>query len=94
MNDHTDPVSTLEHPAADTPERPPSGIFLPAGIYEALPAAYVSIGTLLILGAAYIGIGHGPTIGYSAVGLSCIFAGLSVNSIRRKERSRRDSVMA
>ena len=87
MNDRTDPLSKTEHPIADTAKRSPSNVFLPEKIYEALPAAYLSIGTLLILGAAYIGIGHGPMIGYSAVGLSCILAGVSVSSIRRRERS-------
>lgn len=76
---------------ADTAKRSPSktyaSIFLPKNIYEALPAAYVSAGTLLILGAAYIGIGHGPMLGYLAVGLSCILAGVTVTSIRRRERS-------
>ncbi len=77
---------------ADTAKRSPSktyaSIFLPKNIYEALPAAYVSAGTLLILGAAYIGIGHGPmVVGYLAVGLSCILAGVTVTSIRRRERS-------
>lgn len=76
---------------ADTAKRSPSktygNLFLPKNIYEALPAAYVSAGTLLILGAAYIGIGHEPMVGYLAVGLSCILAGVTVTSIRRRERS-------
>ena len=92
MNDHTDPIATLEHSVADKAKRVPSGIypniFLPEKVYEALPAAYISAGTLFILGASYIGIGHGPTVGYLAVGLSCILGGLTVNSIRRRERSR------
>ena len=92
MNDHTDPFATLEHSTADTARRFPStsypNIFLPKKIYEALPAAYISVGTLFILGAVYIGIGYGPMLGYLAVGLSCILAGATVNSIRRRERSR------
>jgi len=92
VNERTDPLATLEHPIADTAKRFPSNIypniFLPGKIYAALPAAYISVGTLFILGAVYIGIGHGPTVGYLAVGLSCIFAGVTVNSIRRRERSR------
>lgn len=92
MNDHTDPFAKLEHSTADTAKRVPSAIypniFLPKTIYEALPAAYISVGALFILGAVYIGIGHGPMVGYLAVGLSCILAGVTVNGIRRRERSR------
>jgi len=92
VNDHTDPFATLEHSTADTAKRFPSNIypsiFLPKTIYEALPVAYISVGALFILGAVYIGIGHGPMVGYLAVGLSCILAGATVNSIRRRERSR------
>ena len=94
MNDHTDPDSTLERSVADTAKRSPSSIFLPAKIYEALPATYVSLGMLFIIGAVYIGIGHAPMIGYLAVGLSCILAGVTVNSIRRRERSRQENAVA
>ncbi len=92
MRDHTDPIATLEHSVADTARRLPSNIYpkiyLPKKIYEALPAAYVSVGTLFILGAAYIGIDHGAMISYLAVGVSCILAGVTVNIVRRRERSR------
>ncbi len=92
MNDQTDPFTERERSTADTAKRFPSNIypriFLPNIIYEALPVAYMSVGTLFILGAAYIGIGHTPMVGYLAVGISCILAGLTVNGIRRKERSR------
>ncbi len=91
MNDHNDPVSTSEQSMANSARRFPSNIypniFLPGRIYEALPAAYVSAGALFVLGAVYIGIGHGPMIGYLAVGVSCILAGVTVNIIRRRERS-------
>lgn len=63
-------------------------MFLPTKIYEALPAIYMAIGALLILGAAYIG--NGPMLSYFAVGLSCVFAGVLVTSIRHKARSRPD----
>ena len=92
MHDHTEAFATLEDSIADTAKRFPSNIypniFLPEKIYEALPAAYISVGTLFVLGAVYIGLGHGPMVGYLAVGLSCIFAGVTVNSTRRRERSR------
>ena len=92
MNDDTDPIATLEHPVADAAERVTSSIFsnifLPEKVYEALPAGYISVGSLFIVGAAYIGIGQASMVGYLAVGLSCIFAGVTVNSIRRSKRSR------
>lgn len=94
MNDRTDPISTLDDSEADRAKRSPSTIFLPARIYEALPAAYVSVGMMFIIGAVYIGIGHAPMIGYLAVGLSCILAGVTVNNIRRRERSRDKSAVA
>lgn len=77
---------------ADTANRSLSVIYpkvvLPQRIYEALPATYMSVGTLFILGAIYIGVGHGPVVGYFAVGLACMFAGVAVAGIRRRERSR------
>ncbi len=73
--------------AAEAFEGTLTDMYLPKKIYEALPAAYISTGTLFILGAAYIGFGHWTMTGYLAVGLSCVFAGLTVNSIRRRQRS-------
>lgn len=93
MSKSTDLASALELASAETANRFPS-IFLPNKIYEALPAAYILIGTLFILGVAYIGIDHGLMGGYLAVGLSCILAGVSVNTIRRKERSRSANALA
>ena len=71
-----------------------SDMYLPEKIYEALPAAYVSIGTMLILGAAYVGIGYWPMVGYLALGVTCVFAGIRVHSIRRRARSRAGSALA
>ena len=71
-----------------------ANIFLPKKIYEALPAAYVCIGAMLILGAIYIGLGHRPMVGYLAVGLSCVFAGVTVNCIRRRGRSKSENAVA
>ena len=92
MNDYTESISTLEHSRMDMTRRFPNtiypNIFLPKKIYEALPAGYISVGTLFILGAVYVGIGHGPMVGYLAVGVSCILAGVTVFSMRRKGRSR------
>ena len=63
-------------------------IFLPAKLYEALPATYVSVGTLFILGVSYIGIDQLPMVGYLTVGVSCVLAGLTVGIVRRKKRSK------
>lgn len=98
MKDSTDPSAALEHPVGDTATRYSSSIFidlfLPRKIYEALPAAYIALGTLFITGASYIGIDHGPMVGYLAVGLSCILAGVTVHGIRRRERSKSESAFA
>ena len=69
-------------------------IYLPKRIYEALPVAYISLGILFILGAVYIGISHWPMAGYLTVGLSCIFAGVAVGSIRHRERSKPGNALA
>ena len=59
MSDYTNPVSAIDQSTADA-AKPLLGnicpsIFLPKKIYEALPAGYILVGTLFILGAAYIG---------------------------------------
>lgn len=91
MNDFTKPFAALDSSVSDSTNRSADSvypdIFLPTKIYEALPAAYISIGTLFIAGAAYIGIGHGLVAGYLGVGVSCILAGVTVNGVRRKKRS-------
>lgn len=63
-------------------------VYLPKALYEALPAAYVSVGLLFVAGAIYLGFGYGFAVGYMAVGLTCILGGLTVSSIRRAERSK------
>jgi hypothetical protein len=88
MNDYIDRMAT----AGNTPSARKQGLFpsvyLPKSIYEALPAAYVTVGALFVAGSLYIGIDHVMTVGYLAVGLSCILGGFSVHSIRRAERSK------
>jgi hypothetical protein len=69
-------------------------MYLPTKIYEALPKIYLAVGALFILGAVYIGIDHGPMVGYSVVGLSCIVAGVLVHKIRRRARSDSESFEA
>lgn len=80
MNDYSDTMAT-------TAQALPGHIYLPEKIYEALPAAYVSIGGLFILGSAYIGFSHWTMVGYLAMGLTCVFGGANVYLIRRKKRS-------
>lgn len=62
-------------------------MWLPTRIYEALPAVYVGMGALLLLGALYIGGGSELMLGYMTVGSSCVIAGFSVTYMRRKSRS-------
>ena len=98
MNDSTEPFDALEHSISDPAQQIPSNInpniFLPSRIYDALPIGYMSAGALLILGAMYVGIDHWPMVGYLAVGLSCIFAGVTVNSIRNKEQPTPEDALA
>lgn len=86
MNEFTDTIAAHGPAAANTVTRGRGrSIYLPTRIYEALPAAYVSVGMLFVLGAVYLGVGHG--IGYLAVGLTSVFGGLRIHIIRQKARS-------
>ncbi len=85
MNDST---LTTAPGRATAAKRLPSNFHLPKTIYEALPAGYIAIGALFILGAVYVGISHWPMAGYLAIGISCIAVGVSVGSIRRRARSK------
>ena len=51
-----------------------------------MPLLYVTIGTLLLLGAMYIGVSHGLMPVYVALGSSCVIAGISVTYIRYRSR--------
>lgn len=66
-------------------------MWLPAKIYESLPVLYVTVGTLLILGALYVGVDHELMPGYMALGSSCVIGGISVAHIRHKARSKTKS---
>ena len=98
MNDRADSITAFAFSREDTANRaPPSAypnIFLPKRAYEALPFAYMTVGILFILGAAYIGVSHVPTVGYLVVGLFCSVAGVTVKSIRRRERSKKEHAFA
>ena len=65
-------------------------MWIPGKIYEGLPAIYLTIGSLNILGATYIGLSHGLMPGYAVLGLSCMIAGFLVRSIRRNARSAKE----
>ena len=87
MNDYSDTVAALEPSMTETARAFPGHIYLPKWLYEALPAVYVSTGSLFILGAAYIGFSHWTMVGYLAMGLTCVFGGVNIYRIRRKVRS-------
>ena len=63
-------------------------MWIPVKTYEALPALYLTVGALIILGALYIGASHGLMPGYMLLGLSCVIAGVLVRNIRHNARSR------
>ena len=65
-------------------------MWIPTKLYEALPAIYVTVGVALIIGTLYVGFDRGFMMGYLAVGLVCIAAGIAVRSIRNDVRSGRD----
>ena len=94
MNNATEPFAATEHAVGNTAARDADSIFanmfLPASLYELLPAIYITAGSLLMFGALYIGIGHGPMVGYFALGLSSLLAGISVSTIRRRARAVRN----
>ena len=69
-------------------------MFLPEKIYEALSATYFMVGSSLVVCAAYIGIDQSLMVGYLAVGLSCILAGVMVAGIRRRERSKEPGIQS
>lgn len=89
VNDFTDTIAAYGSSGTGTAKSAPSHfypkIYLPSKIYEALPAAYVSVGMLFVLGAVYLGLGHG--IGYLAAGLTSIFGGLRIHGIRQRARA-------
>lgn len=69
-------------------------MWLPTRLYESLPALYLAIGALLLLGAAYIGVGHGLMPGYVALGTTCLLASMYVTYLRHRARSSAEEVSA
>ena len=92
MNDYQDRLAaagqSATQAAGSRAARLFPGVYLPKALYEALPAAYVSVGSLFVAGAFYLGLSDELSVGYLAVGMSCILSGLTVSSIRRAERSK------
>lgn len=62
-------------------------MWIPTKTYEALPALYVTVGALIVLGAMYIGASHELMPGYMLVGALSMAAGVVVRNIRRNARS-------
>ena len=62
-------------------------MWIPTKLYEGLPALYLTVGALNILGAMYIDISYGLMPGYAVLGLACMIAGMLVRNIRRNARS-------
>jgi hypothetical protein len=64
-------------------------MWLPAPIYEALPTAYVVIGTLLLGGVSYVGF-HGPmSFVYAGLGVISVLSGITVRQRRSQARQSR-----
>ena len=63
-------------------------MWLPRKLYESLPALYVAIGAMLLVGTLYVGIDHWIMLGYLALGALCVALGVVVIAIRRKARAK------
>ena len=64
-------------------------MWLPSPIYEALPTAYVVIGTLLLGGVFYVGF-HGPmTLVYAGLGVVSVLSGITIRQRRSQARQSR-----
>ena len=66
-------------------------MWIPTKTYEALPALYLTVGALIVLGAIYIGVSHGLMPAYLSLGVSCVIAGVAVKNIRRNARCRAET---
>lgn len=66
-------------------------MWIPTKTYEALPALYLTVGALIVLGTIYIGVSHGLMPGYMLLGVLCITAGIAVANIRRNARCRAET---
>jgi hypothetical protein len=62
---------------------------LPAPIYEALPTAYVVIGTLLLGGVSYVGFHDQMSFVYAGLGVAAVLSGIVVRQRRSQARQSR-----
>ena len=69
-------------------------MWIPEKLYEALPAIYFAIGTLLIGGSIYVGLDHGPVPGYLILGSMSVGAGIVVRNVRHRARSGKSQTWA
>ncbi len=65
-------------------------MWIPTGLYEALPTIYLTVGVSIILCALYIGISDGLMFGYLLLGAGCVMAGILVKAVRTDARSEED----
>ena len=62
-------------------------MWIPTRIYEALPAAYVTVGLTFLIGALYVGVSHQLWLVYMVTGIVCVFGGVVITGIRHNARS-------
>ncbi len=62
-------------------------MWLPKSIYEALPAIYMVIGVVFLVGAGYLGFSHPASLAYAGVGIVCILTGVFIRELRHEARN-------
>ena len=66
-------------------------MWLPKSIYEALPAIYMAIGVVFLVGAGYLGFSHPASLAYAGVGIVCVLTGVFIRELRHEARSQNDA---
>jgi hypothetical protein len=66
-------------------------MWLPKPIYEALPAIYMVIGVIFLLGAVYLGFSHPAAIAYAGIGVVCALTGVFIRELRQEARERKEA---
>ncbi len=64
-------------------------MWLPNGLYEALPAIYVAIGVIFLAGSWYLGFRTAASPFYLGVGVALVVSGIFVHLLRKQARSHR-----
>lgn len=64
-------------------------MWLPNGIYEALPAIYIAIGAVFMAGSWYLGFRTSLAPFYLGIGVALAVSGVFVHLLRKQARSRR-----